>query len=119
MKRHFKAILTGLFLSLAWIAAACAQSNPSYQYLNITGTGTALARTGNGILHTVCFNNPIGSSTITIYDGTSAAGTKIGTITLPATGFLPQCLLYDVAYGIGLTLVTGSATSSDITVSYR
>jgi hypothetical protein len=52
-----------------------------------------------------------------MYDGISAAGTLIGTITIPASP-LPGCLTYDVAYGTGLTFVTATA-SSDITVSYR
>lgn len=93
-------------------------SSGGFQYNNITGQTTTLIRTGNGVLHTLCFNNPTATETVTIYDGTSASGgTKIGTITVPAS---PQlgCLVYDVAYGAGLTIVTATA-SSDITVSYR
>jgi hypothetical protein len=115
MNNGFKTIFTGVFL-LTWIATATAQGI-GYQYLNITGQATTLIRTGNGVLHTVCFNKPTATETVAIYDGVSTAGTLIGTITVPASP-LPGCLTYDVAYGAGLTIVTGTA-SSDITVSYR
>jgi hypothetical protein len=111
-----KRFVVGL-LALLWSSAAFAQASGSYQYLNITGQATTLIRTGNGVLHTVCFNKPTATETITMYDGISAAGTLIGTITIPASP-LPGCLTYDVAYGTGLTFVTATA-SSDITVSYR
>ena len=114
--KNAKRALLAAFLTLAQISAALAQG-ASYQYLNITGQATTLVRTGNGILHTVCFNKPVATETIAIYDGVSAAGTLIGTITIPASP-QPGCLIYDAAYGAGLTLVTGTA-SSDITVSYR
>lgn len=111
-----KAFVVGWFLTLLLPTAALAQG-ASYQYLNITGQATTLVRTGNGLLHTVCFNKPTATETIAIYDGVSAAGTLIGTITVPASP-QPGCLTYDVAYGAGLTFVTATA-SSDITVSYR
>lgn len=109
-----KAFILALLLSLP--CAALAQV-PSYQYLNITGQATTLVRTGNGVLHTVCFNKPTATETVAMYDGVSAAGTLMGTITIPASP-MPVCLTYDVAYGAGLTFVTATA-SSDITVSYR
>lgn len=108
-----KAFILALFL----LPCAALAQVPSYQYLNITGQATTLVRTGNGVLHTVCFNKPVATETVAIYDGVSTAGTLIGTITIPASP-LPGCLAYDVAYGVGLTFVTGTA-SSDITVSYR
>lgn len=113
--RSLRIFFVGLFLSLP-CSAAFAQL-PPFQYLNITGQATAVVRTGNGVLHTICFNKPTATETVAIYDGVSTAGTLIGTITVPAS---PQlgCLLYDVAYGTGLTIVTATA-SSDITVSYR
>lgn len=110
-----KRALLGIGLLLASAGAIHAQA--AYQYLNITGQATALVRTGNGVLHAVCFNKPVATETVAIYDGVSAAGTLIGTITVPASP-QPGCLTYDVGYGAGLTIVTATA-SSDITVSYR
>ena len=113
-----KLFVFGFLVALLWIGAASAQqANPSYQYLDITGQATTVLRTGNGLLHTICLNKPTATETIAIYDGVSSAGTLIGTITIQSS---PQagCLLYDVSYGAGLTIVTATA-SSDITVSYR
>ncbi len=114
---NIRTLITGIFLAIAWAGAAFAQSFGPFQYLNITGQATTLVRTGNGVLHTICFNKPVATETIAIYDGVSAAGTLIGTITVPASP-QPGCLTYDVSYGTGLTLVTATA-SSDITVGYR
>jgi len=115
MKRFLKSLTLGFVLALPWVGASAQQQG--YNYLNITGQATAVVRTGNGILHTVCFNKPVATETIAIYDGVSSAGTLIGTITIPASP-QPGCLLYDVSYGAGLTIITATA-SSDITVSYR
>lgn len=106
-----------LALILGLLAGPAYAQNTSYQFINITGQATTLIRTGNGLLHTVCLNKPTATETIAMYDGVSAAGTLIGTITIPASP-QPVCLTYDVAYGVGITIVTATA-SSDITVSYR
>lgn len=87
-----------------------------YTPLNITGDATTLVRTGGGILHTLTFNNPTATEVITIYDGLSASGTKLATITIPATP-QPHSLLYDMEYLVGLTIVTATA-NSDITVTF-
>jgi hypothetical protein len=87
-----------------------------YTPLNITGDATTLVRTGGGILHTLTFNNPTATETVTIYDGLTAGGTKLATITVPS-GAVPVSLLYDLSYVVGLTIVTGTATG-DITVTF-
>lgn len=116
--KSLRIFLVGLFLALPCTAAFAQQVTPTYLYVNITGDATTLVRTGNGVLHTLCFNNPTATEVITIYDGIAAAsGTKIGTITIPSSP-QPSCMLYDTVYGVGLTIVTATA-SSDITVSYR
>lgn len=86
-------------------------------YLNITGQATTTVKSVPGVLHAITFNNPVATSVVTIYDNTTNAGTKIGTITVPASP-MPVTLLYDVNFGTGLTIVTATA-SSDITVSYQ
>ena len=87
----------------------------AYRYLNITGQATTVVKSGGGILHTICVNTPAATETITIYDNTEASGTKIGTATVFAS--TNPCLIYDVNFTTGLTLVTATA-SSDLTVSY-
>lgn len=89
---------------------------PGYDVSNITSQTTTVLRTGSGILHTITFNKPTATTVATIYDGVDTNGTKIGTITVPASP-QPVTLHYDVAYTVGLTVVTGTA-DSDITVSY-
>ncbi len=87
-------------------------------YLNITGDATTVVKASPGTLHAITLNNPTATEVITLYDNASAAsGTKIGTITVPAS---PQAvtLLYDIQFTNGLTIQTATATS-DITVSYK
>jgi len=92
----------------------------SFNFSNITGTTTTLVSSGEGVLHNITINKAVASSVVTIYDGlTAAAGTKIGTITLPGTLLRSQdTLTYDVTFKVGLTIVTASG-ASDITVSYK
>lgn len=87
-----------------------------YNYANIVSQTTTVIRATAGILHTITFNNPVATSVVTVYDNTSATGTKIATITVPASP-VPVTLTYDVAFSTGLTIVTATATS-DITVSF-
>ena len=87
-----------------------------YQYQNITGDATTTLKSSPGYLHCITLNNPVATEVITIYDNTAASGTKIGTITVPASP-QPVSLFYEVAFWTGLTIVTATATS-DITVSF-
>lgn len=87
-----------------------------YSFRNITGQATTVLRTGSGILHTITFNKPVATATVTIYDNTSAAGTIIGLVTVPASP-MPVTLHYDAAFDTGLTIVTGTA-DEDITVTF-
>ena len=86
-----------------------------YKYTNITDQATTTIKSGGGILHTIRVNTSAATETITIYNNTAASGDKIGTITVFAS--TNPCLIYDVNFTTGLTLVTATA-SSDITVSY-
>jgi hypothetical protein len=58
----------------------------------------------------------VAAATITIYDNTSCATTKVGTITLPATA-TPMVLEYNIAFSTGLCITTSGAT--DLTIAYR
>lgn len=86
----------------------------TFNYTNITTATTTVVKSGTGILHGIVINTTA-AATITIYDNTSAAGTKIATIAAsPAIG---STFTYNVAFATGLTIVTAGA--SDITVAYN
>lgn len=89
---------------------------PGYNSVNITAQTTTVAKTGTGILHAVTFNKPTATAVVTIYDGVDTNGTKIATITVPASP-MPVTLFYDRAVTTGITITTGTA-DSDITVIY-
>lgn len=117
---HLRLWLSGAFLLFGLgLAAAQTFGSPqlvitAYKYTNITTDATTTIKSGGGILHTICINNPTATETITLYDNTVASGTKIGTITLAAT--TQGCFVYDINFATGLTIVTAVA-ASDITVA--
>lgn len=90
----------------------------SHSYANIISNATTTVKSGAGNLHAVCLNK-VGASanTATIYDNTVGSGTKIGTVDTTQAGV--GCLVYDVKFSTGLTIVTATGTAGDITVSYR
>lgn len=90
-----------------------------YAYLNIATNTTTTVKSGAGFFHTLNIGKAVASGTITIYDNTTNSGTKISTITFPATLLTdaPYTMVFDVSFSTGLTIVTSHAT--DITVSWR
>jgi hypothetical protein len=93
---------------------ALSMQQEGYSYKNITTATTTVVKSGAGVLHSIVINKPGTTDTLTIYDNTSGSGTKIGTITV--SGSTPY--VFDVAFGTGLTIVSGG-TAGDYTVSYR
>jgi hypothetical protein len=89
---------------------------PAFDYVNITGDATTVVKASAGFLHCVTINSPVATEVITIYDNTTASGTNIATITIPASP-QPVTLFFDIATRNGLTIVTATA-ASNITVSY-
>ncbi len=87
-----------------------------YSYANITSNTTTVLRTGGGILHAITFNAPVATGTVTIYDNTAGSGTKIGTVTVPASP-MPVTLFFDAVFTTGLTIVTATA-AQDMTVTF-
>lgn len=89
-----------------------------WQYANITlaAPTDTVVKSNPGVLHAITFNNPVATSVVTLYDNTSATGTVIATITVPADTE-PKTLVYDVAFNTGLTITTATA-ASNITVSF-
>ncbi len=91
--------------------------NEAAKYLNIAGAATTVVKSGNGLLALIVVNKAVAASTITIYDNTAASGTKIGTITHPATLTANQYAQpYMTQFSTGLTIVTSAA--DDITVVF-
>jgi len=86
----------------------------TYTHKNIASATTTVVKSGAGILHCITVNTTA-AGTITVYDNTSAAGTKIATIA--ASPVIGSTFIYDVSFVNGLTIVTAAA--SDITVSYQ
>lgn len=89
-----------------------------HQYTNIAGAATTVIKTGPGVLIGIQVNKAVASGVITVYDNTAGSGTKIATITNPATLLHSQIELeYEVKFSTGLTIVTSAA--DDITVIWR
>ena len=91
-------------------------------YKNITTGTTTVCKYSQGRLNKIILNNTdTTAGNITIYDNTSAAGTLIGTLRIPAVGnqhsAFPTTVHYDCPFFNGLTIVTSAAT--DITVIYE
>lgn len=84
-----------------------------FLYKNITSATTTVVKSGTGVLKSITVNTTA-AGTVTIYDNTSAAGTKIGTLKASVG---ENTYHYCVSFDTGLTIVTGAA--SDLTVSYR
>ena len=83
---------------------------------NVNETRTLLS--GPGFLKRVVINDlGAAGSFITIYDNTAGSGTKLATITCPATVGNPFTLTYDVGFSTGLTTTTSGAT--DVTLAFR
>ncbi len=92
-----------------------------FTYTNQAGTTTGvLVKTGVGFLHALTINTPAASAVITLYDNTAASGTKIATITLPASLVSdgPICVIYDVSFSTGLELVIATG-ACDVTLAWR
>ena len=115
---RFGCLVTAALLALGLtVSPAAAQDPQAFQYKNITTDATTTLKTTPGVLHAITINSPTATTTITVFDNTTNSGTKVGTITVPSSP-MPVTLVYDISFWVGLTIVTGTATS-DITVAFR
>lgn len=89
----------------------------NWSYRNITTATTTVVKSGVGTVKGVLINSKgTVASVITIYDNTSATGTKIGTIdSLTLSGFFDL----GVVFSTGLTIVTTGTVAPDITIIYK
>lgn len=93
-----------------------------FSYLNITaGQATTVVKGSPGFLHAIIFNSAAAATNVTtVYDNIAASGTKIGTITPVSTNAnVPNSVIYDCVFATGLTILTATANSSDMTVIFR
>jgi predicted RecA/RadA family phage recombinase len=91
-----------------------------YSFTNLASTATTTIKSGLGVLRKIVVNKPLAAAVVTIYDNTAGSGTKIGTITMPATLLTdgPYTVLYDAQFDTGLTVVTTVAIM-DLTFVYE
>src|SRR3569833_2017833 len=88
------------------------------KFYNMTGTNSGeLVKTGEGVLYRIIINNPTATAVITLYDGLTSSGTKLGTITVPASP-QPVSLPYFVFFSTGGGGAQGTA-ACDLTISFR
>jgi len=101
------------------ITPVTAGDSDSANYLNIVGAATTVVKPSPGKLVRIVNNKKVVNGVITIYDNASAAsGTKIGTITNPATLLdNAQGYEYGCIFRNGLVIVTSAA--DDLTVVYK
>lgn len=89
--------------------------------LNIpTAASNAAIKTGAGVFRKLIINTPIAAGTVTVYDSLTATGTKIATVTLPATLISDGMVEadYNCAFSTGLTVVT-TGSNMDTTITYQ
>ncbi len=85
---------------------------PEYSYSFITGVAaTTVVKAGPGVLHSIAV--VAATTTIAVWDGPAATGTKIAEIDA-ATGYW----ILDAVFGTNLTIVTTGDTGV-MTVTYR
>ena len=82
--------------------------------VNLAANATTVLKRSPGKLHRIVVNKFGANSVITVYDNTAASGTLIATIGSQNEGSFE----YGCEFQIGLTIVIGGGTASDITVVY-
>lgn len=89
------------------------KTEQQFTYTNITTQTTTTIKSGAGYLNGFVINTPVASAVWTIYDNTAGSGSKIGTVTLPATLLSsgPITVFYHTKFFTGLTVVTSGATA--------
>ena len=85
--------------------------------LNIATAGSFYAKVGSGILFSITINTGQTGASLTLYDGTSAQGNKLGTFSA-AAGTPSIVFPVGLAFRFGLFAVTAGATPADITLSF-
>jgi len=87
------------------------------------GTSNGTVKSSSGFLHTLSVTNPMmfgAAGTISLWDGTAASGSVLGTVTVPAgTIGQPFTLTFDETFSNGLCLSFGGTSLPYLNISYR
>lgn len=100
-------------ITVAGYVEACRIGDYSYSRFNAATAGT-LVKTGNGTLYSVNVGDAGSGMQITLYDGTSTAGTVISVIK-PTS---PGSFLFNANLSTGLYVVVTATTAGDFTITY-
>ena len=86
-------------------------------YNTAANTAGHQVKNASGVLYGLSVNTAGLVSSVTLYDGTSTSGAKLGTFSTLSQGgpVFPSC---GIAFATGLYLVAAGATPADITVLY-
>jgi hypothetical protein len=88
---------------------------PGCSYSHISTNATTVVKSGPGVLHSITINKLGATNTATVYDNTAGSGTVIAVIN---DAVAQVSLIYDLAFSIGLCVVTSGTTAPDLTVSH-
>jgi hypothetical protein len=98
------------------VSGTVTANSPSNSFANLSTLATTVVKSGAGTLHSITINTLGTADTATVYDNTSAAGTKIATIN---TTVSQGTMIFDIHFSTGLTVVLAGGAAPDITVSYQ
>ena len=91
------------------------KTNFAFSYKNITTNDNTTVKSGAGILHTLVIGTIGTTSSVIVYDSTTAAGTIIGTFST----VLQNTLVLDVNFTTGLTVAPSGGAAANLTFSYK
>ena len=103
-----------------WTVSSPALATGGYTYLHIpAGIATTVVKASAGTLHSIVLNSAaVATNTTTIYDNASGAGTIIG-VPAVTTATVPTTLIYDIAFALGLTIITAVANGGSMTICFK
>lgn len=95
-------------------------NSPGYSYTHIgAGQATTVVKASAGLLRAIVFNGPAAATNVTtVYDNPSTTGTVIA-IPLATAVVGPVTVIYDAAFALGLTIITGTANGADMTIVWK
>jgi hypothetical protein len=98
---------------------AAASGGYSYSHIAAGTAATFVIKASAGWLHSICYNGPSTASNVTtVYDNATGSGTVIA-VPLTTGIAVPGCEIFDIGFVNGLTIITGTANGSDMTVSFK